>query len=72
MTTSTSIFLVGFLEAEQFEALNAKEDPVGTAQELDRLRVSLSTSAHRWRDHRVEGLRLDDAWVSTARTGKWA
>ena len=57
-------------EAEQFEALNAKEDPVGTAQELDRLRVSLSTSAHRWRDHRVEGLRLDDAWVSTARTGE--
>ena len=35
-------------EAERFDAINAKKDAIGTAEELHRLRITLSESAHTW------------------------
>jgi GR25 family glycosyltransferase involved in LPS biosynthesis len=57
-------------EAEQFSAFNAKEDAVGTAEALDRLRVTLSKSERSWLGQRVGGLQEGDAWVSTALAGQ--
>ena len=57
-------------EAELFKAFNGEKDALGTAEELHRLSVTLSKSVVHWFGQRIEGLRLDDAWASAARTGQ--
>ena len=57
-------------EAELFKAFNGEKDALGTAEELHRLSVTLSKSVVHWFGQRIEGLRLDTAWASAARTGQ--